>query len=88
MIFDMGSMFGYYTYEVECKSFFKLSNIKHIISAGILFNTWIIFRNIENLTIDIIMYLSFAIKEIANTKNANKKTIHFDKNEFFLSYKS
>lgn len=58
MIKEFACNIGQFVYEIDCKSFYTSINLKHLINAGIMFGSWIIFKNLEQLSGDMLSYLA------------------------------
>jgi hypothetical protein len=88
IIKEFAGNIGQFVYEIDCKSFYSRPNLKHLINAGIMFGSWIIFKNLEQLGDDMLCYLAFCIQEISDAKKANKLTLWHEGNEITISKKS
>jgi len=53
-----------------------------------MFGSWIIFKNLEQLSDDMLSYLAYCIQEISDAKKAEKLTIYHEGNEITISKKS
>jgi hypothetical protein len=88
IIKEFASNIGQFIYEIDCKSFYTNTNLKHLINAGIMFGSWIIFKNLEQLSDDMLSYLAYCIQDISDAKKAEKLTIYHEGNEITISKKS